>query len=451
MAHPTTLNEAQASVLKWIGNGCPSGVYDGVAHRISAAALARRGLVRVAGHGPKWSATITGDGKAYLERLASPKPPTPRQPNVSVTQQLVDDVIAAGGSARFPRPAYWKKDQVDYERRAALAHRFGKVPAGMQLVVTRVDDELEISLVDTAHEAPAAPAVVAVPGRVAKFHPLVAAFRADRGRHEVSRAELPRACRILHALITEAERRGYSVRASVPGPVKYGQPRWSGPTDGHFVIATDEYAATLRIHEEGLGSRSYWEHENQQKVVTSTGYYVARNRPLSDYEANATGRLTVGLLGYHRSTYRVGRWSDRRSWRLEDKVGDILWEIEVRSAEARAAREEAARAAAEREKRWEAAMRQAKVDLIERRRGESLRKQVGAWTEAQQIRGYCDAMLERHPDDAGAREWAEWAVGFAARLDPLRRAPQVPEPGEIRTADLQPLLRGWSPYGPTSR
>lgn len=369
---------------------------------------------------------------------------------MSVAQQLVDDVIAAGGSARFPRPVYWKKDQVNYERRAALAHRFGKVPPGKQLVVARVDDELEISLVDAAHEAPPAPAVVQVPGRVAKFHPLVAAFRADSARHEVSRAELPRACRILQALITEAERRGYEVRISVPRPVNHGRARWSGPNDGHFVIATDEYAATLRLHEEGLGSRSYWERENSRKVATSTGHYSAWNRPVSDYEANATGRLTIELVDFHPSNHRVARWSDRRSWRLDDKLGEVLWEIEVRSAEVRTARQDAEREAVEREARWEAAMHQAKIDLIEHRRAECLRTEVGAWVEARQIRDYCTTMLERFPTEPGTLEWAEWAARFADRLDPLRRAPRTPDPGEIRTADLQPHLKGWSPYGPGS-
>lgn len=75
MPLPDTLNEVQARVLEWIGAGCPPGVYQGVTHRISAAALARRGLVRVAGHGPNWSAAITDDGKTYLKRLASPLPP----------------------------------------------------------------------------------------------------------------------------------------------------------------------------------------------------------------------------------------------------------------------------------------------------------------------------------------------------------------------------------------
>jgi hypothetical protein len=447
MAHPTTLNDAQSKVLEWIEAGCPPGQYEGVSHRITAAALARRGLVKVTGHGPAWKAAVTGDGKAYLEQMRSPNPPTPRQANASVTQQLVDDVVAAGGTKRF---LYSDHDlrSVDYERRAGLAHRYGKVPAGKQLIVRRDGDGIEVSLIDSSHDTPDAVTSVPVPVRVAKFHPLVSAFRSDPTRHEVSRAELPRACRILHALIVEASRRGYTVQLARSRPAKYGNGQlWTGPNDGHLTVDVGDYTAAVRISEEGLGSRSFWEAENDRHVRTSTGNYVQRNRPISDYEKNATGRLTIELLGTGRNTYRPGRWSDRRSWRLDDKVGEVLWEIEARAADARVARKEAERVAEERERRRQAALVQAERDLIEQRRGDALRSQVNAWREARRIRDYCAAIAIQFPDDPDASDWREWALAFANRIDPMRRPPSIPPIGEIRPSDLQAHLTGWSVYG----
>lgn len=451
MAHRDTLNETQVSVLEWIGLGCPPEVYEGVEHRITAAALVRRGLVIVEGRGPSWSATITTQGRAYLDRIASPNAPLPRQPNVSVTQQLVDTVIAAGGTATFPRRSYGFPGEVDFERRAGLAHRFGKVPPGKQLVVTKHRDEIEISLVDAPHSAPAAPDVVNVPERVARFHPLAGTFRTDRSRHEVSRAQLGRASRLVHALVTEAERRGHTVKLSPTSTPHYGQPRWSGPNDGHLVISTDECAVTLRIFEEGLGSRSYWEHENLQRVPSSTGVYLPRNRPLSDYEAKASGRLCIELLGYYRNTYRTRRWADRRSWRIEDKLGEVLWEIEVRSAESKIAREAAELEASQREGRWQAAMHAAEAELIEHRRGTAVREQAAAWAEAERIRAYCSAMTDRYGDDRETLAWATWARSFADSTDPLASAPLMPPPGDISPEDLRPFLQGWNPYGPDRR
>src|SRR4051794_19605840 len=102
MAHRETLTELQVAVLRWIEDGCQDAVAN-ASYRISAGALRNRGLVVTSGKGPTWTASTTRLGRDYLRDVDGPNPPTPRQPNVSVTQQLVDDVIAAGGSLRVPR------------------------------------------------------------------------------------------------------------------------------------------------------------------------------------------------------------------------------------------------------------------------------------------------------------------------------------------------------------
>src|SRR6266508_1196947 len=73
---------------------------------------------------------------------------TLNETQVSVTQQLVDDLVAAGGSLRVPRKRWNDKGGVDYERRARLAESYGKVPPGSRLVVkTASAEELVIELV----------------------------------------------------------------------------------------------------------------------------------------------------------------------------------------------------------------------------------------------------------------------------------------------------------------
>lgn len=66
---PYLLSASQAAVLSWIVEGCPDGVYpdDSFAHRISARALASRGLVEVTGHGQSWRAVPTERGSAWPE------------------------------------------------------------------------------------------------------------------------------------------------------------------------------------------------------------------------------------------------------------------------------------------------------------------------------------------------------------------------------------------------
>ncbi|MEV4421956.1 hypothetical protein AB0L40_18520 [Patulibacter sp. NPDC049589] len=156
MAQRTTLNERQVDVLRWIADGCTDRDFDGVSARISAGALRNRDLVQTTGSGTSWKATITKAGREYLKRVDGPDPPAARQPNVSVTQQLVDDVIAAGGTLRVPIKTWQNPDHVDYERRAQLAQRHRKVPAGKRLHLSSHGNELEIQLIDAPNDGPAA-------------------------------------------------------------------------------------------------------------------------------------------------------------------------------------------------------------------------------------------------------------------------------------------------------
>src|SRR4051812_26798930 len=119
-----TLTEKQ--VLRWIADGCTDGMMADQFHRISAAALRSRGLVTTSGRGSTWTAKVTAAGTEYLRDADGQNPPVPRQANVSVTQQLVDDVIAAGGSLRVPRKGWYAGNGVDYENRARLAERYRK-------------------------------------------------------------------------------------------------------------------------------------------------------------------------------------------------------------------------------------------------------------------------------------------------------------------------------------
>ena len=126
MAQRKTLTEKQLSVLQWIGDGCPDGVDEGDLHKISAAALRRRGHATINGRGSAWSATITKAGTEYLVQARGSNPPIPRQPNVSVTQQFVDELIARGGKMSLEDVDYETRQR--YERRSRDAASFKKLP-----------------------------------------------------------------------------------------------------------------------------------------------------------------------------------------------------------------------------------------------------------------------------------------------------------------------------------
>jgi hypothetical protein len=465
MAQRKTLTEKQVAVLRWIADGCPAGVMPDEFHRISAAALRSRGLVNTSGRGPTWNAKITSIGREYLRDVGGADPPVPRQANVSVTQQLVDDVIAAGGSLRVPRKGWYDRDGIDYENRARLAERYRKVPAGKRLEVSAVGDELEISLADGPHNgAPAELVPIRVPENVGRYHAAARAFRDRSERHEVSRELLPRATRILHAIAVEADRRGWSAAPVTEPERRYGRSGWRGSKHGHLQIDADDHGFWLRLQEEGVHTRGPWEEEvdRYRNVSRDSSYYRDRKLPSGAYDADASGRLKLELFG--ESSWmlrgRQSRWADRQSWTLEERLPHLFREIQERIVEAERVAEErriaaekaaeaARREAQERERQWHVLMDRARERLLEAHRAAHLRAQTDAWQEATRLRSYCDALeaaYGEHPDSA---PWLTWARQHADHLDPLTDPPTMPEPPEATSEALQEHLPpGWSAYGP---
>lgn len=81
MAQRKTLTKHQIAILRWVGDGCPEGVMPDLHHRISIAALQKRGLVDVNGKGASWSAELAQAGEDYLRQVDGPNPPIPRCKN----------------------------------------------------------------------------------------------------------------------------------------------------------------------------------------------------------------------------------------------------------------------------------------------------------------------------------------------------------------------------------
>lgn len=406
MAQRRTLTEKQVLLLRWIANGCPDGAVTDDYYRISAPALRNRGLIKTTGRGPSWSARITRAGRGYLALVDGPNPPIPREANVSVTEQLVNDVLSAGGVLRVPRRGWYSSDGINYENRARMAARHGKVPNGKRLTVRAIDRELEIRLVDAPGRSydRAELAPVVAPRRVRRYHPAARLFRERSDRHEVSRAQVARATRLLHAIATEAEKRRWSVQGSSESKNGYGRESWSGTKDGHLVITAQEHVFCLRLQEEGVHTRGSCEGEVRlyRNVSRDSVFYRDREVPSGPHDANATGQLVLKLNPGSVHGGRQSRFADRQSWTLEERLPHLFREIEERILEAQhraedrcieaeKAAEIARREAEERKRRWVVLMDRAAERLVHDHRAAQLRKQACAWYEADQIRGYCDA------------------------------------------------------------
>jgi hypothetical protein len=384
-----------------------------------------------------------------------------------VTQQLVDDVVAAGGSLRVPRKKWYESGGIDYENRARLAERYGKVPSGRRLIVTAVSsDEIEIGLVDAPDSLGGRAELlpVTVPKKVGRYHAAARQFRDLAQHHEVSRTLLPRATRIVHTIAIEAERRRWSARASSESKNGYGRTDWTGTKDGHLQIETGQHVFWIRLQEEGVHTRGSWEEEvrRYRNVSRDSFFYRDRELPSGAYDADAMGRLRLELHSTHEWIHsgRQSRWADRQSWTLEERLPHLFREIEERVVEANRAieekriaaekAEEAARQAAEeRERRWHVLMAEAEESLVESHRAARIRAEADAWHTAESLRHYCNAMESAFGDRSDTAEWLSWARAYVLRIDPLSNPPVTPDAPEASTQALQQHLpKGWSALGP---
>jgi len=347
------------------------------------------------------------------------------------------------------RVPYWpKQGERNYRQLVDAAQRWNKVPNGKRLVTDLNGGELEIRLVDAPEGSVIAAAPVPVPERLPKPHAVARAYRDDTKRHCVSRASLSRAVRVVHALANECERRGCEIGKLSPDPPPrrgYAHRSMKGGADFEIVLRGHRYP--LHLSEEKVPLRGVWEDEQSWRKNDRYHALPRDDRFAGRYDKDGTGRLTINLDGYSREG-RQCSWGDRRSWTLEEKLPEILREIEVRAVEDDHRAEEERRKAEERQRQWELAMERAKERFIESFRGKALRAQTTAWQEANELRSYLAALEESYGDEPDAVEWIEWVRGFIARLDPLNRAQTMPEPAEISAEDLKPFLGGLSPYGP---
>ena len=453
------LNQTQRDVLAWVGAGCPDSRFEGYTHRISAAALASRDLIRVSGRGPTWRAELTPRGAAVLTEPTNADPGSnggsseraARRKHVplSKSEQLMAEVAAAGGALRVP---YWREEgQPDYRQRALTAQRLGKVPVGKRLVLDRVrGGELEIRLEEMPEGLAAEPLPVPVPARLQRPHAVAARYRDNTQDHQVSRAALPRSVRIVHALAVEAERRGYQVSNPSSTARKHTARDSAKEVVPHFLLTVGGHAYSLGVSEEKVLLRGVWEERKRQADEYRRSYPLFGGERMKAYDADATGRLTISLLapGYFREG-RATTWSDRKSWRLEEKLSELLRELEFRAVEDDKRDAEEKRQAEERQRRWEAAMEQARRRFVEDHRASVLRTHIAARQEVRRMSEYLRELEAAYGDEAEAQEWITWVGQYIERIDPLRKTPSMPAEPEISTEDLRPLLpRGMNPYGP---
>ncbi|MFS0731036.1 hypothetical protein ABC270_13275 [Curtobacterium sp. 1P10AnD] len=218
MLHPTShLNDKQIRLLRWVQRGCPAGEYvdDNYGHRITAKALASRGLVRVAGHGPSWKATLTDAG---ISRIAELTRSTTAETAEDETADVADDLAALADrlkSAGGCLDLNGRDDDVDYPK---LVWRFNKSeyrPRGKGLHLShpsRKDQrQLRLEYRDWYWDLVEIPEVQAV-AQKSHLGALAKTFLESKDDQFVTKESLARAARIIESIVRHAAKAGVTTR-----------------------------------------------------------------------------------------------------------------------------------------------------------------------------------------------------------------------------------------------
>lgn len=446
------LSDRQLAVLERVGAGDDLSGPDGVPDRRSAVSLQDRGLVTVRRGGGQWRAEITDGGRYYLANGRHPDAPSDteapaRQRDVDKSSESSSAGTATTAKRRPPkataevaakrraavarllqdlRESGWvvfespSDDEVAELRRTIdFAKRHGLEPPGRRIQKTSMyDGRIRITLGnDWSAEDPTPPAQpVPVPPDVDVWHPLLAALGDRGGALGVSADAAQRASRIMHALLVEAEQRGYEVA-------------WSSDGTHGIEIRIQGYPQNVSLEEE-------WSHREVMPTADEADaqglYSWQRVRPR--VQSEPSGKLAMRLLSDRRFG-RQRRWADSQRWSLEDRLGHVLAAAEGAAAEQEQRRrsDELARQRHERE-REEAAAR-ARRSFLHKRRVEALMKQVEGWEQAVRIRAFCDEAERRGNADL---DWLSWARNYADQVDPTAHKVKGPDDAEPRPKDLRP-------------
>ncbi|TDL34039.1 hypothetical protein [Arthrobacter nitrophenolicus] len=417
----------------------------GYSHRIAARALADDRYITITGKGPTWTAKITQLGVELLKSIDDSD--SNSHTHESEADKFIQKLTAADGVLEVEggyRHAAVNDALIRGVMKSALR------PKGYKLEITSVgswqspkyEARWARHFPDDVDERP-----VPIPDTVGKYHPVAKVFR--DGTRGVSKVHVSRAAKLLHALATESTARGYEV--TLPSSHKRTNSRGTTTLDGDIAITIGTTTVPLEMRElppNGGSARPYIPKYNSR----SQSWTLVHN---TDFVS--TGRLQLELTQRYSTNGRRERFRDGKRQQLDSALPSILREIEIQHLENEWKREQAGLKEEETQRRWEAAMKRARIRIQDHHKAEQLKMQADAWSEASMLRKYVDALETRlgsEPDIELVNRglaWLTWARDYIDTKDPLLQPIKIPVLGNYRDEDLVPFLDACSPHGPHGR
>jgi hypothetical protein len=225
----------------------------------------------------------------------------------------------------------------------------------------------------------------------------------------VSGASLPRALRIMDALLKALDTRGMPLQIEPDGK------RHS------YVKLQGEQLAIRLVENTSRSEREPTEEERRYKK--QHGYVYLPNR----YSYQATGVLKLGVVGYGSDLQNVV--ADGKHQRVENRLNDFIVKLEAEAVRRKRHAEHL-----ERQHRYWEEQERIRREREERQRKEverlkGLEQEAGNWRRAEQIRAYVAVAEAEQIEERGVVDpdsefglWLAWARHKADWIDPLVRA-----------------------------
>lgn len=373
-----SLNETQLAVLQWIADGCDLEHLPTPAYKQSAIALRDRGLIELDRRRGRWAASLDPKGRFYLEHGRHPD-----DESVDVFKQNPHAEGAIGATEPVPI----------LEASAALTDESLATPP-------RKPSPPKVEVRD---------GTIPMPSQIRKPHPALRELIDYKKRLDVPAEQQQRALQILHALVQESIRRGWTV---TPVLSTMREDSWARtrtrvwPSADLFNIDAGHSPAAIRVRMKGRRVDHVLT-DKELKEKERRGYSWA---PKHDYVPTEKMRLEIGA-----GTSGSLVLEDTVATRLEDKLLRAIERIQKLSND-ELAREEQRR-------------RRAIAEAEARKRADEIRVRAtayGKWVNT--LEGLRDEFL-RHRD-------------LTAVVDGLRDAAPRFKDSE-RYAELQAYL-GWA-------
>jgi hypothetical protein len=463
------LTDEQLALLRWIADGCPEGVWPDHSHKGFMRVLEMRALAATRRWYGKWGAELLPAGAFYLAhgtypedepaedipaaqpraerpRTAPTPPPssTPRPgvpkpaaaPKLNGSQQLIKDVLDAGGNVRL-EPAT-DKERASLTTRLRLAERKGYIPDGKELRLRHPEyGVFDIAIVDQPEWKTAQLAPIPVRRSLDHLHSAVEKLRDTDGMLGIERTPVRnRALRLMQALTQAAMMKKVKVSA-VRQHNMWDHRSRRDQQPGQIQFEVDGHRMEVRISQ-------VMEHVEHKPTPEERRWFEQYGTRIKKWDSVPSTRLQIVMPG--RFSHHGTWWADHDDRRLEDLLPQILHEMGLRAEEAardRIRQEEAQRQAKEqRDER----LAQAAVRMIEAGRVKLLHDQADAWRRSRELADYVNAMeqavadIEDPAERAAADEWLSWARVHADLADPLQGRLAMPPEPEPSYTNVKPFL-----------